>query len=965
MLLLCLCCPPARAAGPHRPFDVPAGDATQTLNEFGRQAGLQVLFDFKVVNGLHTRAVHGDLDAGEALRAMLKGTKLTFEFVNDQTLTVTRAATDTTGRRRSWGTVLTAPHQAAPPDDLEQILISTKVESGTQPLLGAETLELTREDIDRSGLPTVQTLLRSLPQVFGGGPSEDTLLNGREANTNSARGAGVNLRGLDAGATLVLLDGRRLAPSGTQGAFEDISNIPLSIIDHVDVLPDGAAARYGADAMGGVINLITRSNFTGGLTQARMGGVTEGHMGQQQLSQLLGTRWDAGGGLVAFEYFHQDPLQARDRAQETSDLRLFGGSDFNTPFGSPGTLTDGLHYWPLPKGQNGKSLTAVALTQGVPNLYDEDRGTQITPGERRLSLFARGNDRLGDDTNVFAEGLLARRTISQQTTAANPLILSVPVTNPFYVNPAGLPGPVTVLSASTAYVGPPVSDNRIDTGNFALGMTRSMRGGWIATGFLGYTFEKQHELQHGIVDPNALAAALADPNPATALDPFGDGANTNPATLAAIGGTAAYDLSSELKSFGVTATGPLAGLPAGDILMTTGGEYRDQTLTTGNASPTQPLETSGLGRRTGAAFAEVRLPLIGSANALPLIRRLELSLGARYEHYSDVGGATVPKFGALYSPLESVSLRTTWARSFRPPNLPDTPQRNSFSELLTLPDATAASGLTTVLARFGTNPQLVPERAHTWTLGADWTPGPVPGLSLSLTYFDVLYRGRVEQAEISEDVLQQPQFAWLVQRNFTAAERSAACSQSNFLGVAADCLNAPIGAILDNRLQNIALLETRGMDLMSKYTLTGSLGRLELGFNGTYLFNYTQANTPDAPLRNIVSTQNNPIDLRLRGSAVWIRAGFGISAFLNYDNAYRDTLSVPERRIASWTTLDLQVSYETSADSPVGRLQLALSTQNVFNTLPPFENNPVGVGYDQENADLFGRIVTLDVRKRW
>ena len=959
----------ADAAGSHRLFDLPAGDASVTLNEFSRQADVQVLFDFNVVKGLKTRAVKGELDASEALTTMLTGTKLAFDFVNDHTLTVTRAK-EPSVLNRLWAHVTSPPARPPASDKLEQVLISSKTESETQPLLGAQTLELSREDIDRTGLPTVESLLRTLPQVFGGGPSADTLLIGREASTNSARGSGVNLRGLDAGATLVLLDGRRLAPSGTEGTFEDISNIPLSIIDHIDVLPDGASARYGADAIGGVVNFVTRTDFAGALTEARAGGVTSGSMDLRQASQLLGTRWDSGGALLAFEYFQQDALQARDRWQETSNLTPYGGYDLDLPYGSPGNITllnTGL-YWPLPRGQNGKSLTAADLTAGAPNLYDQDLGTEVTPYQRRLSVFGKANDRLTDNLDLFGEALFTHRNVSQITTSAYPLTVLVPVTNPFYVNPTGVPGPVTVLLGSTADFGPPVTENRVDTGNFTLGLTAAAAFGWTATAYVAYTFERQHELQEGAVNDAALSAALADPNPATAFNPFGDGSNTNPATLAAIGGNGVFDLDSTVRSVGFTAIGPLLALPGGRMQGTLGTEYRDQRFDSFAASPGAAVGASAeLGRRIGAVFSEFRLPLLGPDNAIPLVRQFELSVGGRYEHYSDVGGHAVPKFGLLWAPVSAINLRGTWVKSFRPPNLPDRVASTSFSELLSLPDNASPSGQTTVLARFGTNPDLTSERARTWTLGLDLKPASIPGAGLSVTYFDITYEGRIDQAALGPNVLNDPQTAYLVNRNVTPALRQSACSAGTFLGAPSNCLNAPIGAIVDNRLQNIAELKTRGIDTLGRYTLDGRMGKLQLGLNGTYLFNYSQAVSPDAPLIDLVSTQNNPINLRVRASASWGLRGFGAAAFVNYDNHYRDTASVPSRTVDSWTTMDLQLSYATRADARewLSNMQVTLSAQNVFNTLPPFLNNTVGVGYDQENADLTGRIVSLDVRKQW
>ncbi len=176
---------------------------------------------------------------------MLKGTNLVFDFVNDHTLAVTPKKPSVLSRL--WHRLTTRPKHAPGYDDaeLEQVLISgAGPASGTMPLLGTQTVNFSRIDIERSGLATTEDFLRTMPQVFGGGPTEDTVL-GREAGTNAAHGSGINIRGLDAGATLVLIDGKRIAPSGTAGAFDDISNIPLSIIDHIDILPDGVPPSTG------------------------------------------------------------------------------------------------------------------------------------------------------------------------------------------------------------------------------------------------------------------------------------------------------------------------------------------------------------------------------------------------------------------------------------------------------------------------------------------------------------------------------------------------------------------------------------------------------------------------------------------------------------------------------------------------------------------------------------------------
>lgn len=971
VLFLALHTATADAAGPHKHFDLEAGDATLMLNEFSRQSDMQVLFDFNILRGMKTRAVVGDLDAATALKSMLQGTDLVFDFVNDHTLAVTPKKPSVLSRL--WHRLAARPKHAPGYDDagLEQVLISgAGPASGTMPLLGTQTVNFSRTDIERSGLATTEDFLRTVPQVFGGGPTEDTVL-GREAGTNSAHGAGINIRGLDAGATLVLIDGKRIAPSGTAGAFDDISNIPLSIIDHIDLLPDGVSARYGADAIGGVINFVTRKNFTGVSTQARGGSVTNGDMGERQFSQLLGKTRDTGSDFLSFEYFQRDPLLARDRPQFSNNLTALGGTNFESFYGAgPGTLFAGTQSYALPKTLNGSAATASALVPGTSNSYDLYQGSYVTPEESRWSIFSKESQHLTDGMQLHFEGLFVRRHITDISGAAAPLTMMVPSTNPYYINPTGGTDSIYVLGGSSVYFGAPSNENRIDTGNFSLGLSMSLFRDWTADLTSAYTFEKQNVVAHGSVNQIALNTALNDTNPATAFDPFGGSSNNNPATLASIAGDFHSRSTSTLRTVGLNATGPVFSLPGGSLELSVGAEYRLQDFRILNNVPHADVVDSGpLSRNIKSEFVEARVPIIGEDNAIPLARRLELSLGGRHEDFSDVGSSSVPKVGLLWSIARDWNVRSSWTKSFKPPNLTDLVVSGSQSAVVTLTDPSSPSGVVRALGLFGTNPTLHPETAHSWTLGTDFVVPAIPRLSMSLTFFDISYANRITDAQITPDVLTQPRLSWLYTRNVTPAQIESACQQSVYQqGATQDCLNSGVSVIVDDRLRNIALLKTNGFDVISKYTADNRAGHFDFGLNATYLLRYSQSNTPTSPLENIVSTQNNPINLRARGSAAWEHRGFGMAGFVNFENSYRDTISVPSRGVSPWTTIDMQLSYQTPRDALgwLGNTRVALNVQNLFNVNPPFLNNTaVGLGYDQENADLYGRLVSFEIRKRW
>lgn len=960
-------------------FELPAGDAGVMLIRFGQQSDIQLLFNFTQLTGKKTNAVIGTFEPVDALRTLLRGVPVQWTFVNSHTLALTVTAEEkppaqTVPRARRWWQRLVAKPARPTADGLDQVLIAGSNTLNEAPPIGVSLIRLDRLDIERSGFATTQDFIHTLPQVFGGGPSEDTQL-GREAVTNTSKGSGINLRGLDAGATLVLIDGQRTAPSGGQGLFSDISNIPLSAIDHIDIMPDGASARYGADAIGGVANFVLRSNFYGAETQLRDGNFSSDSLGGRQFSQLFGTRWNAGTGMIGFEYYDRNALPSSSRLQATSDLRSFGGSNFDTPYGSPGTIAVGQQTWAVPPGQNGRALAATDLRAGTQNLYDRWTGATVVPQQARWSAFGTLRSEVDDGVQLFADSLFTSRTTTNTSTGASPRTLAVPPSNPFYVNPAGGGDPVTVLYGTRAEFGPPTETNRIRTGNMSLGLTAHLSPLWSATGQIGYALENEDSAIRGLADPVALEAALADSDPATAFNPFGDGSNTNPTTLAKIASVGLFTSRSSVKMAGVNVDGTIFHTSGGDARLTIGAEHRHQSFDTStllrNETPlagqsSNPVQAV-LSRNISAAFADLQLPLVGESNSQRFLHRLELSIGGRWERYSDVGAASVPRVGLLWSPGADVALRGTWTKSFRPPVLMDVVENNSFSDVIALPDSKSPTGTTTALVVGGTNPNLREERARTWTVGAEITPHSLPGVSVALTYFATYYSQRIEEVQIGPDVLDHPELGWLVNRDFTAAARSEICSQTLYEGVPTDCLGIPIGAIVDNRIRNVEHLQTRGIDLIGKYVFATSLGSFSAGLNGSYLLDYSEAKTPGSPTVDLLNTQNNPINLRFRGSLSWDRRGFGVSTYVNFDNGYRDVSSEPNRSVRSWTTFDLQLRYRTPRENLgfLGNTEFAVSAQNLFNSSPPFVNNPVGVGYDQENADLTGRIVAMSLIKRW
>lgn len=278
-----------------RTFDLPALPLSSALEAFGTQSGAEILFDRRQTAGKSAPAVRGVMTSSGALGRLLAGSSLSFRQVGDTTFVVSPSPSTEEGRRLATAvgdvTVTGTRIRGAPPTSPVHVV--------------------TREDIDRSGYSQVGDIIRSLPENFGGGQNPGAIGAGT-ANQNITNSSTVNLRGLGSDATLVLLNGKRLAADNF-GQAPDISGIPLSAIRRVEVITDGSSAIYGSDAVAGVTNFILRRDFEGLELGARAGGATQGGGFEQSYSMLAGVAGETGSLLFNLAYTEQDAVLASDR----------------------------------------------------------------------------------------------------------------------------------------------------------------------------------------------------------------------------------------------------------------------------------------------------------------------------------------------------------------------------------------------------------------------------------------------------------------------------------------------------------------------------------------------------------------------------------------------------------------------------------------------------------------------------
>jgi iron complex outermembrane receptor protein len=307
------------------------------LDKWAQQSGFQIFYDPQITKNLIAPSVNGTYTAQQALEALLAGTSLTYVWIRDKGVSIRRKPPSPAGLPRtgldslrptpmpkfsgdglgsgalgSAGSGVSAGEGWRAPELEEVIVTGTNLRDTTNS--SSPVYVFSRQQIDRSGAGTVQAFIERLPQNFGS-VSENTIAiaTGNPNTDNTVGAAGINLRGLGADATLVLVNGRRIAPGGSRGDIVDVSLIPLSAVERIEIVTDGASAIYGSDAVGGVANFILRRDYDDTETRLRYGTVSHGDSHELQIGQTLGAAWDAGSAMLSYEYWDRTPLSALDR----------------------------------------------------------------------------------------------------------------------------------------------------------------------------------------------------------------------------------------------------------------------------------------------------------------------------------------------------------------------------------------------------------------------------------------------------------------------------------------------------------------------------------------------------------------------------------------------------------------------------------------------------------------------------
>lgn len=826
----------------------------------------------------------------------------------------------------------------------ETIVVTGSRIRGIAPV-GSNVIAIGADKIAAEPVTSTNDLLRRVPQVVSLGANR----NGGSAQNgaaNATRGAGINLRGISTNATLLLVDGRRMPPQGTQGQYTDPSVIPAIALERLEVVADGASAVYGSDAIAGVVNMILRRNFDGMEFRARGGFTGKGYK-DQQLSGIIGHKWEGGSAMIAGEFTHNSALRGYDLDFYQDDNTYRGGRDLRVTNCDTGTITAGGKTYAIPAGgvtaANVASLVAGTSNKCFNNAYDT-----VVPEQYRYNVTGAVSQEIADGVRVFADGFYSYRngTIAGLTNIS----ATVRNTNPFFVTPvAGTTSQTVTWSLVKTNGGPDFNPYHGDSWNLAGGVEAKLFGDWKATAYYAHGASEDIADRRIGVNTAALNAALADTNAATALNVFG-GAN-NPATIAKIRDNL-FVITGRTKLDVVNAQvdGSLTDLPGGALRLAFGGEYREEytytDLITGQSAAQTSVHDAGT-RNVKAVFAEVFVPVVGAGNAMPGIEQLSLSLAGRHEKYSDFGSTTNPKIGLTYKPVEQVTLRSSYGTSFRAPTFTEVSTIAGGAGLYydTLP---GAAGNQTGIGIAGGNPGLKPETATTWSAGIE--VNPTRALKATLTYFDIDYKNQIQALRGTPGILTNPLYTSFVKFNPTAAEVTALVNSG--LPINNVINQAAVSFIVDGRRQNLGRSKVRGLDF-GLYA-NWSLGAVDFdaGFQGSYFTKYEFQAVPGAASAAVIGTINFPQKFRSSADigAKWDKLSGRLT--WNHLAGYLNTTLTPTQVVSNYDTFDLGLSYAVTEN-----FRLSVDVRNLFNEDPPFVDTTRG--YDPQSANPIPRLISV------
>lgn len=882
----------------------------------------------------------------------------------------------------AYGQAQTAAASAEIP---EQVVVTGSLIHGTV-AVGVPVTTLTDQDYKETGALTAADLLKSVPSVMVQASLSVTQNGGNIEGAQQVEIHGIG-GGATAPKTLMMVDGVRVPLQGHGNCIVDPSIIPELALDRIDVLADGASATYGSDAIAGVINVILKRGYDGATTQVRIGDSTDLGGLSTSFSQLYGRTWDGGDITITYETYHDAAVKGPGRPYMTYDFShwgldnrtpLFSGhpgiisvgdpaGPANTPAGfDPNSGTTCINCYAVPKGQNGAGLSwntilaanpaSTSFAQNEINPYTD---SWILPDVlRNAAVLTFDQDvwkpgGLVNDVQFFVEGFYnnRRNTIhSAGTTGAtdvNAATYTVPTTNPYY--PVGAPPGLEVsYNFDKEMTGSVTSGD--NGGRYEGGFNLDMAYGWKGKVYYSKTEDQQFATFSNMVNQNLANAALGNTVPASGsfasytkpsnvpylnlfCDPNAFKCN-DPGTLAYIDSHRIVREFTALDESGANFDGPLFDLPGGTVRAAIGGVYWTNHWTfsdhdasnsqIGDAAPS--LADDAAGQQVWAVFGQLNIPIIGDANALPLVQSLEVELSGRIDHYSGVGTTKNPKIALNWNVGAGFSIRGAAGTSFRAPlfqelsavtgatidpvnvagganqdNEPSCPVVNvpavkgsaaaildpNCSPALQYLGGIAIGGGSGAAAqvRGAGGSSLAPETSRNATLGFDFDPTFLRGLDVNATWYDIKIKGTIQGMSILGG-FDDPnaRSAYILSNNPAFAQMVAATAK--LPTAAPQIVPGNISFIEDLANQNLGWLAYQGVDFSASYNIDlGDLGAWNTGITGNYKLLQQTFFVPGTPVNDFFKGQDSGGRLNYRARLGWAGGpdgAYSVTLFMNY-----------------------------------------------------------------------------------
>lgn len=853
---------------------------------------------------------------------------------------------------------------------------------------------VTRQEIDRTGKTTVAEYLQTLT-ADGAGSIPKTFGNGFAGG-----GAGISLRGLGAGSTLVLLNGRRMATYGLaddgQKVFTDLSTIPLDAVERVEVLKDGASAIYGSDAIAGVVNIILRSDFQGAILRGSYGISGDGDGDAKKATLTAGTGDLSSDGWNAFfslDVGKTDAIKISDRKNRkwigTGDIRRWGYDAADAQFlggaylsggtaggvGPNGSVFDATGHLVALPGCAGLTTIpgqsdATAQAQGC--LWDPaQQYRDLSPEEKYVNVFGRASFAFGEGGEVYTEiGYSKKETIFSNTPSGVSGGWGYPG-GPVNANSgagatqlyAGHPDNPLPTAARLRYsawdVGPRVTDNTNEFNRFLVGV----KGNW---GDWSYDTAYLHSgtdlvnKRTGFLRYDAVRCVLGNPACPYGTWRIGDNASQTPQSVYdAISPTISARAKSSLDMFDFTISRSLMDLKGGPLGLAFGTEWRKTSNSLTPQTFTDIGQIIGLGY---SAYDGTQNVYAGYAElSAPVLEQLELSAAVRYDKYESGEGKATPKLGVKWTPADWIALRASYAEGFRAPN----PAENGDGGLAAFSNARdpvrcaidPANECTARSVAIITRPNknLKPEESKSYSVGI--VLQPTSTTSLTVDAWEIKRTNEIAQGSTADAI----------------AAGNVLRDANNIGGVA----NSGTILAVNTAYVNANSSRVRGIDTDIRQTFDIGPGQLEMDLQWSHVlkFERTEGDTTvdyvgthgNCDVTNCIGTPKD----RINFGTTWKQGPWSISGVANYisklenkDRRGGDYLAFyedgePVEKISSFTTFDLSGRWNITE-----AFELNASVQNVFDRIAPLDPSTYGaVNYNPLHfSGAIGRYFTVGAK---